>query len=292
MVIHPIAHDLPCRTCGYQLRGLSALGRCPECGAEAMNSIAAAVDPVLRATIRLSAPTRTALSLVLLVVLMSLAVLVQFVGPATAIMQDLLDRPGSEATTLVAAGWWAAAGMLVLASVVSLGIAPKSEELLRAEWGRRRVALSAGLLLWAIVLVAMPPAFGWRPGGPFPSSFVLIITTAWQLLAALAPLSGLRSVLSYLGRRCQRWRQARQGRQSVDALLGAGAGVLVFSTAVPIMATYRFETLHSLALLLTVSSAAILALGLAYLVVNAWWIARTLVRPPAILGELVPGTDR
>jgi hypothetical protein len=28
----PIAHDHPCRKCGYNLRGLSADGRCPECG--------------------------------------------------------------------------------------------------------------------------------------------------------------------------------------------------------------------------------------------------------------------
>jgi len=292
MVLHPISQDLACRTCGYQLRGLSALGRCPECGAEAMASIATAVDPALRAFVRLASPARTASSLLLVVSLMSLAVLVQLVAPVVAVIQEVTDRPGPQAAQLMPLGWWIAAALLTLASIASLAIAPLSEPLLRAEWGRRRIALSAGLLLWAIAIVALPFAFGWRPGGSYPSSFVLIITTAWQLLSALAPLSGLREIVTRLGRRCQRWRHARQGRQSVDALLAAGAGVLVFSTAVPIMASYRFDSLETMALLLAGSSAAILALGLAYLVVNAWWIARALVRPPALLGEMVEGAER
>ncbi len=293
MTPFPIARDLTCRTCGYQLRGVSALGRCPECGTETMASIVVAADPALREIVRLASPRRTGLALLATTALMSLAVLVQMAGPLVQIVQEATDRPGPMAARLHTAGWWAASGLLLLASIASLAIAPRSEALLRAEWRRHRLGLSLGLFLWAVAMAALPSGLGWR-SGTMPTPFILCIVTAWQLLSALAPLWGLRSILSVLGRRSRHWREARQGRQSVDALLVAGAGVLVFSTAAPMMAIYRLEELRTLAMLLAVASGAILAFGLGYLVMNAWWIARALVRPPVLLTEIVqhagPGT--
>jgi hypothetical protein len=35
----PIDVDLPCAACGYNLRGLSVAGRCPECGAPVIESV-------------------------------------------------------------------------------------------------------------------------------------------------------------------------------------------------------------------------------------------------------------
>lgn len=40
-----LAHDLPCVRCGYNLRGLSPDGRCPECGADVCASL---VDPGIK----------------------------------------------------------------------------------------------------------------------------------------------------------------------------------------------------------------------------------------------------
>lgn len=251
-----------------------------------MASIVTAVDPELRALMRLRSPRRSAWSLVSVVGLMSIAVLVQLAAPALSVVQELREVNDPRVAGLTSLGWWIAAASLLLAALASTAIAPRSEALLRGEWGRRRGALTWGLALWAVAAAALPPALGWKPGS-MPSPFVTIVTAAFQLLCSLAPLWGLRAVLSSLGRRCQRWRESRQGRQSVDSLLAAGAGVLVFSTAVPLLDAYRFEALLNLARLLAVSSAAILALGLGYLVVNSWWIARSLIRPPALLGEMV-----
>jgi len=286
-----VSRDLTCRTCGYQLRGISALGRCPECGAEVMTSIVTAADPDLRRLAALRGPRRTAAALMAVIVAVTLACLVQFVGPSIELVHDLANDPGPRAARWLALGWWSAAALLVIAAIAALAVAPPSERLLRAEWGRRRIALQAGLFLWAIVVVALPPILGWRTFVQYPSSFVLIVSTAAQLLAAMAPLGGLRSLYSILGRRSRRWREARQGRQGVDALVAAGGGVLVFATAVPIMAAYRFELLHTLALLLTVASAAVLGIGLIYLVANALWIARSLVRPPALIESYVEGSE-
>jgi len=251
-----------------------------------MASIVTAVDPKLRELVRLASPARTASALVATTLFLSLAVLVQLVAPAWSMLAELREQSPVRAAQLAPMGWWSAAVLLVLASLASFAIAPRSEALLRAEWGRRRQALEYGLLLWALATALLPPALGWRPGA-VPSWFVMIVTTAWQLLSALAPLWGMRAIVAFLGRRCQRWREARQGRQSVDSLLAAAAGVLVFSTAVPILADQRLEFLLMLAKFLAVACGAILAFGLAYLVMNNWWIARSLVRPPALLGEMV-----
>lgn len=285
-----VTRDLTCRTCGYQLRGISALGRCPECGAPVMTSVVTAADPDLQRMAQLERPRRTALALMTTMTAIAAAVLVQFVGPATALMQALSNRPGPLAARWLGLGWWTASVLLLVALIASCWIAPRSEPLLRAEWERRRTALQIGLLLWAISIVALPPAFGWRSTETFPDSFVVIITTAWQLLCAMAPLGGLRSLFSILGRRSRQWREARQGRQGIDALVAAAGGVLVFATAVPVMASYRFELLHTMALFLTVASAAVLGLGVIYLVLNASWIARSLIRPPLAVGAFVGGT--
>jgi hypothetical protein len=36
-----VVSDLPCRACGYNLRGLPTSGRCPECGTDVSDSISA-----------------------------------------------------------------------------------------------------------------------------------------------------------------------------------------------------------------------------------------------------------
>lgn len=256
-----------------------------------MTSIVTATDPDLRRLAALRGPRRTAVALIAVILAVTLACLVQFVGPCIKLVRDLANEPEPTAAHWLASGWWTGAAFLVVAAIAALAIAPKSERLLRAEWGRRRIALQAGLLLWAAIIVSLPPLLGWRSLDRYPSSFILIVSTAAQLLGAMAPLGGLRSLFSILGRRSRRWREARQGRQGVDALVAAGGGVLVFATAVPIMAAYRFELLHTLALLLTVASAAVLGIGLIYLVANALWIARTLVRPPALIESYVEGSE-
>jgi len=251
-----------------------------------MTSLVIASDPELLDFARLRAPVRTATALLVSVGCLAAAVIVQLAGPATAIVQELSNQPGPRAAQLLELGWWAAAILLLIGTAASVAIAPRAEPLLRAEWGRRRVALTLGLFLWAIAVIALPPAFGWRPGR-YPDPFVLIISTAWQLLASLAPLTGLRHVLPILGRRSRQWREARQGRQSVDALVAAAGGVLVFATAVPIMAFYQFDTLYTLAMFLAVTSAAVMALGLLYLGANALWIAKSLVRPAPPISDYI-----
>lgn len=251
-----------------------------------MTSLVTAVDPELRDFVRLKSPDRTSFALLTSVACLSGAVLAQLAGPALALIEEFNRSSHPRAAGAVAAGWWIAAALLLIGSGAAMAIAPKSEPLLRAEWGRRRVALSLGLAIWAVTIVTLPFAFGWRPGRS-PDPYVMIITTAWQLLASLAPLTGLRHVIAILGRRSQRWREARQGRQSVDALVAAGGGVLVFATAVPIMASYRFELLHLLAVLLAVTSAAVLVIGLMYLIMNAWWIVRSTIRPALPISDFV-----
>ncbi len=284
-----ITRPLPCRTGGDELRGLSAHGRCPECGAEVMTTLVMATDPGLEEFVRLRHPRRVAASLLVAVAALAAAVLVQMVGPALAVMEEVNRREGPLPARVTALGWFAAVALLSVAAVAAAMVAPPSEPLLRAEWGRRRIATIVGFLLWGGAIASLPWGFGWRGVPAAPGPFVQILTLAWQLLVALLPLGGLRVLLMILGRRSLQWRHARQGRQGVDSLLAAAAGVLVFSTATPIMASYGFKTFHTLAQTLAGASAAILALGLVYLVANAWWIASSLAWPLPPVESLVPG---
>ena len=56
------------------------------------------------------------------------------------------------------------------------------------------------------------------------------------------------------------------------------------------VAAYRFDFLHLLAVVLAVASAAVLAIGLLYVVMNAWWIVRASIRPAAPIDEFVDET--
>lgn len=42
--VAPTDYDLPCVECGYNLRGLTSRGRCPECGADVRDSIPTSED--------------------------------------------------------------------------------------------------------------------------------------------------------------------------------------------------------------------------------------------------------
>ena len=61
--------------CRYDLRGLAADARCPECGLEAIESIAARVDPVIAALPPLPRPRIAAWTLLAFVLAITVAVL-------------------------------------------------------------------------------------------------------------------------------------------------------------------------------------------------------------------------
>jgi len=69
-----------CRGCGYNLRGLTAGGRCPECGAEIWQTILHLVDPAGSRLPKLVNPNRVGNSLLWLMccLLLSSLLLVVF----------------------------------------------------------------------------------------------------------------------------------------------------------------------------------------------------------------------
>lgn len=63
--IRVLTGDLPCARCRYNLRGLSILAVCPECGTPVRGTILATVDPHARELMPIHAPWLTAAGLIL-----------------------------------------------------------------------------------------------------------------------------------------------------------------------------------------------------------------------------------
>ncbi len=55
-----LAGDLPCIQCGYNLRGLTVKGMCPECGTSVRATLLAVVDPMAGEFRPISFPRLTA----------------------------------------------------------------------------------------------------------------------------------------------------------------------------------------------------------------------------------------
>jgi multisubunit Na+/H+ antiporter MnhF subunit len=120
------------------------------------------------------------------------------------------------------------------------------------------------------------------------------IVPALQLPGMATMLSGLHALLAITGRRSSAFTEAAAARQSVRLLNGTAA-LLVVITLAGLITGRRVVRGPDLADLVEITSrvaavclAALLLFGAAYLVANAWWIARSLVLPSERSGETPP----
>ena len=64
-IARELTGDLPCAWCGYNLKGLSVRGKCPECGAAVRATILARVDPYAEVLLPITRPRLTAVGVLL-----------------------------------------------------------------------------------------------------------------------------------------------------------------------------------------------------------------------------------
>jgi hypothetical protein len=273
-----VAVSLPCRRCGYDLRGLAADGRCPECSHEVLETIAATVDPELAALPPLARPRLAGWSLLLTAVGMTVAATAAICSTAAVVLPSLATaRNGTWPSWVVKLQAYFPPSMpskLVAVPPVALAITLGAAlVLLRTSEasGWRRWLLPIGLLAWLV-------ASAW-PAAP-------LLLTVHGLCAALA-LQGLVPIVAALGRRSRTYRQRHAAQQA--------AGPVTAAIVVGVAATGVGETLVAAdladlatpAYLVAVACLGMTLVGFLYLVGNSLWIWRSVVRWQPLLARVV-----
>jgi hypothetical protein len=287
-----IAESLHCRACGYNLRGLQADGRCPECGMGIWESVAATVDPAGARLPSLRNPRAVGNGLVLLTIGMLICMLLLI----TPSIGSLLESWGAAQRVLEmipSLTWpWATILILLCAWALRLLAPPRRSETNGAIW-RDIWRIGVGLLGW-IAFSTMWIEFQAATLGPRfgPAPKVVIHLTA--AVFATIGLMGLRGVFRVIGLRSREYRRSQGGRQSVELLIfaisvGWVAELVHYSTRLGwFPGTWRADARVLATVVMWICSMMVL-IGLGYLVVNAWWIRRSLRKPPPAFDQvLVP----
>lgn len=270
--------DLPCVVCGYNLRGLSIRGVCPECGAGVRATILAVVDPQANVLQPIPRPRIVAASLLLWSIAGLGASVVCWIPHFTESLSRFagpLSVPTTESLLigLIAAAMVGAAGLIrphagiprwyTLASIVA-------------------VVLHAPLA-WALVRLH---AMGWPPTR---------LGTRWVLVAmgSLAAIFLLmRPTLRLLVARSLLLRSGRVDRQTLFGMAGAAAVVALGQVSL----WWSIEgspagiiAARILGVTMLVTGGALLTLGLFGCVVDSARIARAILRPLPTLREVLRG---
>lgn len=281
--------ELHCRGCGYNLYALSAESRCPECGLEIWETVLHTVDPAASRLPKMRNPRAVGNGL-FWVILSLLAGAIILVARPVALRLDALDPTGVRNISALAPPSIAiVAGAVVLVGLLAARrFAPAKGHHPGGAVLRDIRLLVAGMIAWALLVMIQPGLQ--RFAVP---SWGLSLTHIAAALGAMVGLFGLDGILQAIGQRSRAFRTARGGRQGVMAMIGALGGVALGELmGLPASVTGATGTrLATLGLVMTWISTLMLLIGLAYLVVNGWWIRRALCSPPPALANILDVPD-
>jgi hypothetical protein len=286
-----VSESLRCQRCGYDLRGLAATGKCPECGLDIWTSVLFTVDPDSSRLRTLHNPKAVGNAVLILAVCLFAGSLLMIGEPLAlmlgyssasprlpALVGFALNFGWLHATALTGLGWWAlwllkpASGSVVQGAVwidlwrIGLGI--------------------TGWAFFAAWWIQYEDALG-----AISSRERLILRLASGVCDTIA-LVGLRGVFGVVGERSREYRRSKGGRQSVDVLIATIVAGMI-AALVRHLTYYTWVTgelrggLRTLGTVVLWISTFMVLVGLAYLVVNAWWIRQSLCRPAPPLDQVL-----
>lgn len=284
-----------CRNCGYDLRGLDASSRCPECGLDIWSTVVHTIDPASSRLPSLRNPIAVGNAILLLTVCMFIGVALMILPTlGDALAQTQAQRGGGTG----AEPWWEQLPWLTWRYALLL--------ILAGLWGVRTLApprgnepqgpvwddiwrLSVGYVGWiacATMLARISESQAVSQRHPR-----LVLAMAAGVFAMIG-LYGLRGAFRVIGQRSREYRRMRGGRQSIEliipAVLGAMVGVLIIHLT-------RFEWfpgswrygMQMVGRVLAGASLFMILIGMAYLVANAWSIRAALRRPPPAIDQVL-----
>jgi hypothetical protein len=276
-----LATHVRCDRCKYDLHGCDLFNVCPECGLAVATTLAGHSDLQIRALVALQRPARVATFLVAIPLVCMLCAVLQSAGPMIAFFDSMSGQSTKIAEQIRAFGWRASCVLMVVALVIACMGLLASEFSLRAEMRKWRVWLNGGLLLWvATLIVIIVSAIKLQPQ-EWVMDWLKMSAPALQLPAFAMVLISYRRLLLVCGRRSQAFREAGSARQNINLLIYTLGLVALGAFASPILIhKLGWEVAAMVSDSLVAVESAVLIFGLAYLVANAWWIARSLLLPP------------
>ncbi|MFO0872780.1 MAG: hypothetical protein U0575_02250 [Phycisphaerales bacterium] len=278
-----VSTSVHCRQCGYDLKGLAATGRCPECGLAIVETLTQLVDPAASRLPRLRDPRGTGTGLVGLAATHLVAATLVIVPRAAGGIELVFGRAASPLRWLPLPPRALAAivGLSALFWLYLIARAPAEEPTREA---RRHVRWMVRGQLWWSLTVALP-VLAARLG--VTERALVAPLEAFSVPGAVAAFMGLRGLLKIIGLRSRAYRTARGGRQSIDALVGA---IVAGATGNLVNAFGIWKSvpwLEAVGATIFGASTLLLLLGLVYLLVNCWWIRSSLRKPPPTWDELL-----
>jgi hypothetical protein len=267
-----------CARCGYDLASTRLWGRCPECGLEAMATVAQHADPEVAHLAAPEDPPAASRAVLAATAAPLLALLLQGSGPAMRTVDALAGRGSSYPSQVERPSWLVTAAILAAAAtVVARGLSERANPALRASIGAARVRrLAGGLWAWAVLLAtAFVLSLTWLSG----SDALAKAAVAAQLLPMAFTLHAVAPVLARAGAMARAYREARHGRQGAELVAAAASGAITVWVLEGIIAAVVGEEFRVVATGLAAVLFVFTALGLAYLVANGWVIAAALRAP-------------
>ncbi len=275
-----------CLGCRYNLEGLRANGRCPECGTNILETLASSIDLETDQLEPIEYGSRFGGAL-LLIVVCTFSATSATVGPVAYFLADslgALPNAGSSSGLRDALDLGAAALLAFARIGAALGVLVSGPILWRARSfdriqfvsvTRSRLLICGGFCLW---LVALSPSI---------ASLSLPLAT-YAAIPATMVLIGLHPLIRAAGERSKIYRGS-VARQPVGLLtLACGvAGVASLTKIFLQVGVPQTEDWQHLLGIVALTSFGLLEIGLLYLVLNAWWIWRALASPPPRLDSLL-----
>lgn len=279
---------LPCIVCGYDLKGLSVRGVCPECGTAVRAAILYQVDPRAEEFAPVRAPAITGLALILWPLG---ALIVMFAGWA----MRLTDLAGTQMNLRVGIGWGGAlvAAGVVVSAIGALGLVDPTRA--TRKWGV--IAAALGVLCYAPIYFALDRIL--RIDAtliPYIESGAVRERSVARLvvdIALIGVLLGLRPNARELVRRSLAMRTGRVDRQTLLAMVGA-VFVAMAGDILHLLATGPGAPMEEVfvvvgTLLIAVASV-FLTIGAISAMIDGVRIRRAVIHPPMSIEELL-GTD-
>lgn len=289
-----VSASMHCRNCGYDLRGLDASSRCPECGLDIWATVVHTVDPTSSRLPSLRNPVAVGNALVVLTACMLIGALLMSL-PAVA---GVLESASGSAAGMRGSQWWNRLPSLDWQYALLLFVAgmwgvwtlapPRGSEPHGPVWDdvwRLSVGLG-GWIACATMLARLTETQAVSQRHPR-----LVLALAAGVFAVIG-LIGLRGAFAVIGQRSREYRRMRGGRQSVGLIMPAIA-VALFGRVIAYITrfdwfpgSWRFA-FQTIGQVITAASMLMILIGLAYLVVNAWSIRSALRTPPPTLDEVM-----
>ncbi len=286
-----VAAPVHCCGCTYDLRGLSAESRCPECGLDIYITLQRLVDPTAANMPKLADPIGVGNAMLWLTICSFTALLllcVQTVGVWLELVHPRHVGAWGYAAAHDSTLFAATIGLLAMWSVFKFKPPRKQPAAIAVRldvW-----TLGIGIAIWSILTLALWQRERHWSFAAVDEDDVVVIRALLHILMALAGVLiwiGMRRVLRTIGIRSRAYRRAHGGRQRIRPMIAATLGI-VLGSAIRLLDVYQVsEGLELLGSILIWVSMLMLLIGAGYLAINAVWIRHALRNPPPRLGDLL-----